>query len=424
MKTQESVAVTLESTEPTLQQSWRDLVLPWWKATLAVLPTFLVTRFLLLLLAYFGGVLFIAANFSPSPVSYHDLLAAWNQGDEANYIAIATDGYTKAQQALFFPLYPALMRSLYPLFHHSMLAAGFFLSNLAFFGALIVLYRLVETEFDHDTARRSVLYLAIFPTALFFFVVYSDSLFLLLILLSFYMLRRGSWWLGGLFGALAALTRFEGVFLFVIFLFEFARQRGPQIRQEWSGKQGLERVRPLTGVLASLLILLALVIYASALNTLFGDPLAFIHAQAQQSAGFSFPLLGPLVALKDIVRQPHTSFVVAHSILDFSALLLFAGLLALCFFGPERLARKQWTFALFGLLLLLYALSFPGSASAHGSPYDALPSMQRLVLVIFPGFILLARLGRRIWFHQGYLLLALPMLAFFVLQFITGHWIV
>jgi hypothetical protein len=305
-----------------------------------------------------------------------------------------------------------------------MLAAGFVLSNLAFFGALIVLYRLVETEFDAETAKRSVWYLAIFPTALFFFVAYSDSLFLLFTLLSFYTMRRGSWWLAGLFGALATLTRFEGVFLFVVFLCEFVRQKGPQLRKGESETQGLERVQPLLGALASLLIPLALIVYAFALKTIFGDPFAFLHAQAQQSAGFSFPLVGPFVALKDLVRAPHTSFVVAHTLLDFTALILFVVLLVLCFFGPERLARSQWTFALFGVLLLLYALSFPGSAAAHSSPYDALPSMQRLVLVIFPGFIVLARLGRRAWFHSGYLLLALPLFAFFVLQFITGHWIV
>jgi len=99
-------------------------------------------------------------------------------------------------------------------------------------------------------------------------------------------------------------------------------------------------------------------------------------------------------------------------------------LLVLCFFGPERFARSQWVLALFGTLLLFYALLFPASPMAHGGAYDPLASMQRLVLSIFPAFILLGRLGRRAWFHQGYLLLALPMLAFFVLQFITGHWTV
>jgi len=50
--------------------------------------------------------------------------------------------------------------------------------------------------------------------------------------------------------------------------------------------------------------------------------------------------------------------------------------------------------------------------------------MDRYVLEIFPAFILLARLGRNSWVHQTYLLFALPMLTFLVLQFLTGHWTV
>ncbi len=423
MQTQEPTEVTLKDAKPDTQ-SWRDLVRPWWRATLSILPTFFLTRFIFLLLAYFGGVLFTASNFSPTPVSYHDLLAGWNQGDETNYLTIATDGYTKAQQALFFPLYPALVRVFAPLFRHSMLTTGFFLSNIAFLGVLIVFYLLVENEFDRSTAKRAVLYLAIFPTAFFFFIAYSESLFLLFVLLSFYTMRRGSWWLAGLFGALATLTRFEGIFLFVVFLCEFARQKMPQIRQMWNEKQTSALVRLVSSALAGLLIPLALAIYAYALHSIFGDSYAFIHAQVQQSAGFSAPWNGPLLAIKAIVHQPHTSFIAAHDILDLTALTLFVILLILCVLGPERFAKSQWTFALFGLLLLLYALLLPGNLAVNGLPYDPLPSMQRLVLSIFPGFILLARLGRRTWFHQGYLLFALPLLAFFVLQFITGHWIV
>ncbi|GAC1636112.1 MAG: hypothetical protein NVS4B11_38560 [Ktedonobacteraceae bacterium] len=423
MQTQEPALVTPENAEPTIQP-WRDIVRPWWRASLTILPTFLLTRFIFLLLAYFGGVLFTVANFSPIPVSYHDLLAAWNRGDILSYLAIATDGYTKPDQALFFPLYPALIRTLAPLFKHSVLTASFFLSNLAFLGVLIVLYRLVETEFDRDTAKRATLYLAIFPTAFFFFVAYSESLFLLFVLLSFYTMRHGSWWLAGLFGALATLTQFAGIFLFVVFLCEFIRQAGPQIRQAWHPQHAMQRVRLASNALAGLLIPLSIAIYAYALNLIFSDPFAFMHAQLQHSAGLSAPWAGPLVASKAIVSLPLFSFAVAHNVLDLTALLLFLVLLILCFFGPERFARSQWTFAVFGLFLLLYALLFPGIPATNGLPYDSLPSMQRLVLSIFPGFMLLARFGRRAWFHQSYLLLALPLLAFFVLQFITGHWIV
>ena len=421
MQTQEPVLETPDNVEP-VAPTWHTLLLPWWRAVVAVLPVFLFTRLLFVLLGYFGGVLFTTANFSPTPVSYHNLLAGWNQGDEASYIALATDGYTKAQQVLFFPLYPTLMRLFAPLLRHSMLASGFFLSNSAFLGALIVAYRLVEDEFDRDTAKRTVLYLAIFPTAFFFFVAYSESLFLLLALLSVYAVRRGAWWLAGLFGALATLTRFEGVFLFVVFGYEFVRQMTPSIRQAWGEKSLLKRFVPASYGLAGLLILLGLFVYISALNSLFHDPFAVFHAQ--QGAGLAAPWVGPLRAVNTLFRQPRTSFAAVHTLLDFIALALFIMLLVLCFFGPERFARSQWVLALFGTLLLFYALLFPASPMAHGGAYDPLASMQRLVLSIFPAFILLGRLGRRAWFHQGYLLLALPLLAFFVLQFITGHWTV
>jgi len=416
MQAQEPIVVTPENTEPDTTQSWRDIMQPWWKAALSILPIFLLTRFLFLLLAYVGGVLFTPDAFSS--VSYHDLLANWNRGDVTTYIAIAANGYTKPEQTLLFPLYPALMRTFAPLFGHSMLTSGFFLSNLAFLGVLIVLYRLVETEFDTNTAQRTTLYLAIFPTAFVFFIAYSDALFLLFLLLAFYTMRHGFWWLAGLFGALATLTQFAGIFLFVAFLCEFARQQGPQIRQDT--RPLAQRVRPAIHALASLLIPLALTLYFTGLRTLFHSPFVAIQTQAQYSAGIS----SLFTALKTLVRQPHFSVIVVHNLLELTAFGMFIIVMLLCFFGPERLAKSQWTFGVFGLLLLLSALLFSGSTGADSTLYEPLALLPRLVVSIFPAFIVLARLGRRTWFHQSYLLLAMPMLAFFVLQFITGHWAV
>ncbi len=419
MQTEEPAVVTPEDAEPNTQ-SWRDIAQPWWKAMLSILPIFLLTRFLFIFLGYIGGILFTAANFAATSVSYHDLLANWNRGDVTNYLTLAASGYTQPAQTLLFPLFPTLIRTFAPLFRHSQLTAGFFLSNLAFLGVLMVLYRLAEIEFDRDTAQRATLYLAIFPTAFVFFLAYSESLFLFFALLSFYTMRRSSWWLAGLFGALATLTQFVGLFLFVVFLCEYVRQMGPQIRQTWKEHTLLQRVRLALPVLAALLIPLALVLYFSALHTLFRDPFIFIRTQAQASAGFSS--LG--IALKTLLAPPLFSVVVAHTLLDVTAFLLFLILMILCFYGPERLAKGQWTFAIFGVLLLFSALFFSGSALQDSSLSEPLALMPRLVVSIFPGFILLARFGRRAWFHQGYLLLALPMLAFFVLQFITGYWLV
>lgn len=420
MQTEEPALITLEDAEPDTQ-SWRDIVQPWWKAMLSILPIFLLTRFLFVFLAYIGGILFTAADFAATSVSYHDLLANWNRGDVTSYLTLATKSYTQPAQTLLFPLFPTLIRVLAPLFRQSQLTAGFFLSNLAFLGALIIFYRVVEIEFDRDTAKRAALYITVFPTAFVFFIAYSESLFLFFALASFYSIRRGYWWIAGLFGALATLTQFAGLFLFVVFLYEFVRQMGPQVRHAWQEQsQLLSRVRPALPALAALLIPLALTLYFSALRVIFGDPFVFVRTQAQASAGFS----SLFIVLKAFVDQPHFSLVVVHSLLDVTALLLFVGLMILCFYGPERLMKSQWIFAIFGILLLCSALLFSGSATQDTTTYEPLALMPRLVVSIFPGFIVLARLGRRAWLHQGYLLLALPMLTFFVLQFITGHWLI
>lgn len=424
MQTQEQNLVTPEVAEKPAEQSWRVIVQPWWKATLAILPIFLFTRFIMVLLSYFGGVLFFVPNYWDGQLSFRDVLYTWNHWDATRFTTIASQGYVTPEYAAFFPLFPALARITSQLLHRDMLEAGMLVSNLAFLGTLIVFYRFAEMEFDRETAKRTVLYLSVFPTAFFFFAAYNESLFLFFMLLSFYAMRRSSWWLAGLFGALATLTRSIGVFLIVIFVCEFARQSFPSLRQAWRDKHMPTIERSLVGLLPVLLIPVGLGVYAYGLNQRFGDPLAFLHAQVHWREGLSFPWVGPLVALKSLVRLSPYTFAVPHDIIELTALGLFLVLIVLCFFGPEKLARHQWTFALFGIMALIYALLFPGSPSPNGIPYDPMPSMQRLVLEVFIGFIMLARLGRRPWFHQAYLLLALPMMAFLIFQFLTGHWTV
>jgi|GEM_PF-239156 hypothetical protein len=416
-------AATVQEASTPPRQTWRAIGEPWWKATLAVLPTFLVTRFILVLLAYFGGVLFFVPNYWPGKISFHDIVYDWYHWDAIRFATIATHGYPSLDYAAFFPLFPALAHVFSVVTHRDILEATMFISNVAFLGALIVLYRFVEMEFDRETAKRTALYLSIFPTTFFFFAGYNESLFLFFMLLCFYTLRRGSWWLAGLFGFLATLTRSLGVFLALIFVCEYARQHWPQLQQVWRNKQTKQGLRVLIHLPAVLLIPLALGIFAYALYVHFHDPLAFVHAQTSWRQGLSFPLVAPFIAIKDLLTLTPFTFVNPHNIIDLSALVLFAALLVLCFFGPERLDRSQWPLALFGILALVYALLFPGIPSAGGL-YDPMPSMQRLVLEIFVGFIVLARLGRRPWVHQTYLLFSLPMLAFLVMQFITGHWTV
>lgn len=402
---------------------------PWWQATVAVLPAFLMTRVIFLLLSYIGGVLFSAPVNSPLPLSYHDIIYNWDHGDTLQYLVIATQGYISAHYTYFFPLYPTLVHTLSTLVHRDALTTGLLLSNIIFLGTLTVFYRFVEMEFDSDTAQRTVLYLAIFPTAFFFFAATNQSLLLFFVLLCFYALRRRYWWFAGLFGALATLTSVTGIFLLAVFIYEFVRYAFTLLQQQSDTEQTgqMKRVNYyihlLVNGVAALLIPLGLDVYTYGLKVSFGDPFAFWHAQSYWTAGVRPPWVAPLLTLKDVLHLPHFLFIIPHDIIDLAILCLFLILLVLCFVGPERLHRNQWSFALFGLLVLLYGLLFPSLPGTGGLPYDPLLPLEGFILSIFPAFIILARIGRRTRFHRGYLLLALPLLACFTLLFITGRWV-
>lgn len=68
--------------------------------------------------------------------------------------------------------------------------AGLIIANAAALGAFGLLRALVEREESAAVARRSLLYLAVFPTAFFLLAAYAESLFLLWSVACFLALRR------------------------------------------------------------------------------------------------------------------------------------------------------------------------------------------------------------------------------------------
>src|SRR4029078_12147222 len=108
----------------------------------------------------------------------HDLGAitdVWARWDSVWFLRIAEHGYGSAKggAAPFSPLYPAMVALLgRVLFGHYVLA-GILVSLAASLAAFLLLYRLAEEGLGADGARRAVLYLAVFPFALFLQAVYS-----------------------------------------------------------------------------------------------------------------------------------------------------------------------------------------------------------------------------------------------------------
>ncbi len=161
------------------------------------------------------------SGFDPSgltaPFGYFgNLLAApFARWDSVWYLAIAQSGYGhQSARTAFFPLYPLVLRGLGVVIGSDLLA-GVLVSLVAFYIALVLLYRLVELELDSEVARLTVMLIAFCPMAYFFSAVYSESLFLALSLGCLLSARLGRWGSAGVLGGLAAASRNSGVVLVV-----------------------------------------------------------------------------------------------------------------------------------------------------------------------------------------------------------------
>lgn len=292
-------------------------------------------------------------------------------------------------------------------FTHDPVIAGLIISNASGLVMLAALYRLVEEDFDQERAARTVLYLAVFPTAFFFAAAYSESLFLCLALLSFYQMRRGSWWRAGLFGLFASLTRSVGFLLFLPFCYEYLRRHDFR----------LKAIR--FDVLSGTLILAGVGLFALYCSFRFHDPLAFSHAQpAIWNRYQQFPWVGMSTSIKSIVGAGKLSFQALRNMLDLGPDLFVLTLTLLSFVGPWKLPTSQWAYSIYAISLYIFLQLFPVAG------YFPLQSVPRFLLTVFPAFIILAGIGKNKAFNMYYLMISGALLFFLLTQFLTGHWIV
>ena len=148
----------------------------------------------------------------------HDLGAVidvWARWDSDWFLRIAEDGYSwPSSTPAFFPLYPLLVAGLGTGLRRPRRARR--RGHLARGRGRRVRAALppdATCVSERTTARRTVLFLAVAPTSLFFGAVYSESLFLLLAVATFLLAERGRFWQAGAAAGLALLTRSAGVAL-------------------------------------------------------------------------------------------------------------------------------------------------------------------------------------------------------------------
>ena len=352
---------------------------------------FIVTRFAIIVIAELAAVIIGQRAGTHVQESRTLLLAVWGRWDAVHYLDIATNGYHGTDMA-FFPLLPLLIGILGKLMGNHLIA-GLVISNVALFFALLFLYKLVEHEFDRTVARRAIFYISIFPTAVFFSAVYTESLFLMLTVASFYYMRERRWWLAGAIGLLASLTRVEGVLLAVPFAIEW-----------WSAYRenvaaGAKNLAPIV------LIPLGLVLFMTYLWVLNGDPLYFSHVQSH----WNRQLAAPWTSIGNSFHKIATSVgpqTVAQQILELVFTALMIGVLAA---GWRKLKASYIAYMALSILMPLCTSS--------------LMSMPRFALVLFPMFAILALWGGRARINNAIVALSLPLLGLFTVLFADWYWV-
>ncbi len=245
--------------------------------------------------------------------------------------------------------------------------AGVLVSHAVLFAGMVLLFRLAAAELSPAAARRTVVYLAAFPTNYVLSSVYPEGLFLLLTVGAFLAARRRSWPVAGLLTALALLTRPQGLFLSLPLLLEFAAAHHAA-GHRW---RDMRLLRGLWLVVPPIVALGGYALYSHAQT---GYWLAFSVADTNVFARRVTPPIYPLVryVLSPQIGSP-TSF-------DFS-LANFAGVLMLLALIVVAWRRLPPAYTLWLALCVL----FPLSTGGHN-----LVSFVRYMAPTFPAFLALA----------------------------------
>jgi hypothetical protein len=364
-----------------------------------VLVIFIFTRVSIIAVAELAAAMIGQRAGDHIAESTNPLLAVWGRWDAVHYLDIARDGYYGTDMA-FFPLYPLLIRFVGAFIGNELLA-GMIVSNVAFFFGLLFCYKLVEHLYDRAVAYRTVFYISIFPTAVFFSTVYTESLFFALTVASFFYIREHKWVTAGVLGGLAALTRVEGVLLIVPYAIEaFTPFDMELLRRRFTNTSSAIRI-----LAGAALIPLGLASYMAWLWVLRGDPLYFSHVQAHWHRHLAWPYASIWHSIHTIATERVASTVSGQVIeLGFTALMI-----AVFFAGFRYLRPSLWAYMALSILV-------PMSTSS-------LMSMPRFALVLFPMFVILALWGKRPLVNSAILAFSLPLLGLFTVLFADWYWV-
>lgn len=351
-------------------------------------------------LAIKGLVFVFAVQFyhvlSKNPIeTWHGWLDIWNRWDSLRHVRLAEIGYSGVgsdkADIVGFPLYPWLVRVFSFIFQDT-LVSSFIVSGLATIAAGLLLHRLVRADYSDSIARNAVWFLLIFPTSHFLHINYNESLFIALTLGCFLAARQERWALAGVLGALVCLTRLNGLVIIPALLVEmFLQYRASRrLQPQW---------------LWIMIVPFGFAVYLLLNQFVTGEAFTFIKIGKENfHKSFSMPWNG-VAEVYNVLWSPEPAHAQMVGVQEF----VFIMLGGVCAVASAFLLRPSYAVWMAGNWLLITSVGF-------------IISVPRYTIVMFPIFILFAKLAeRRVW-HGIITAWSLLLLAFFIGEFIQGHW--
>ena len=340
--------------------------------------------------------------FSPQQTDKNPntFIAALGQWDGSWYVSIARNGYSydtaQASSVNFYPAYPcfiACLTFIFPWFSPHLW--GLVISHAFLIASFVLLQKYIRLNFPKCSQQISlyaILLLALYPSAFWFRMVYTESMFLFLMLLFFGAMRK-EWKLRkiAIIAGLATATQSAGVasaFVFLLYLINNSKS--------WNW-----RYLKIAGY--TLLSLWGLILYTVYQWLVFGEPLAFVKTD-----------------------NPYLQFQADRMLPDIPVILNYQtwnGLLFLVAFIAIIVGViKRWM-TFYEIVLAILLLPTPYMTNG-GMQYMA--GQARCVLVIFPVFIVLGMLlskSSRV-LALGILLLSALLQFFFAAQQSCGGYFI
>ncbi|SOD73269.1 mannosyltransferase PIG-V [Jatrophihabitans sp. GAS493] len=321
----------------------------------------------------------------------------WNRWDAPHYLSIAQYGYQTsgdpANFVVFFPGYPWMVRIFAVPLGGNYLLAAFAVSTVASIAAALLLGYLVRGDSgDSELALRAVWFFLIFPTSYFLHLPYTESLFMACILGTFLAARMDKWLLAGIAGALATLTRINGLVLLPALAVEaYSQYRATgRIRLQW-----------LWIALAGL----GVAVYLYMNYHVYGRPFAFMTVQREH---WYKTLQWPWTGIHSKIEAGHGAKPGDKQMLvDQELLYIVIGAVA-------TIATWIWLRPSYAIWMTGNWLLFTSTSYILSTP--------RYTLTLFPIFILLAKVGRNRIVAMLVSVWSILFLGLFTSLFAIGQW--